>query len=110
VTATELLARISEAGGKLRLRDSRLYAKGVPECLVPDLKRLKPELIRYLRLEAASDTFSPAYVFPHCPRCSSYSLYRKNNRGDYQCMTCELTGISEIQAVGASKRNRTIEG
>jgi hypothetical protein len=34
-------------------------------------------------------------VFPHCPRCASYALYRRNNIGHYACMTCELQGISE---------------
>jgi hypothetical protein len=36
--------------------------------------------------------------FPHCPRCTSYFLYRKNNQGDYQCETCGLEGITEAQA------------
>ena len=37
-------------------------------------------------------------VFPHCPRCASYALYRKNNIGDYECLTCGLTGIEERTA------------
>jgi hypothetical protein len=45
-----------------------------------------------------ANSLSPAYRFPSCPRCSSFSLYRKNNVADYQCMSCELIGISEIQA------------
>jgi hypothetical protein len=34
-------------------------------------------------------------AFPHCPRCGSYYLYRKNNVGNYECQTCEMVGITE---------------
>lgn len=37
-------------------------------------------------------------VFPHCPGCASYYLYRKGNVGNYQCETCGLTEISETVA------------
>jgi hypothetical protein len=37
-------------------------------------------------------------VFPHCPRCASYALYRKDNQGDYECLTCGLAGIEESTA------------
>lgn len=37
-------------------------------------------------------------VFPHCPRCASYDLYRKDNQGDYECETCGLNDISETVA------------
>lgn len=37
-------------------------------------------------------------VFPHCPRCASYALYRKNNLGDYECLTCGLLDIEESTA------------
>jgi hypothetical protein len=33
--------------------------------------------------------------FPHCPRCASYALYRKNNIGNYECLTCEAQDIPE---------------
>ena len=36
--------------------------------------------------------------FPHCPRCASYALYRRNNVGNYECLTCELRGIGETAA------------
>jgi hypothetical protein len=36
--------------------------------------------------------------FPHCPRCASYALYRKNNTGPYECMTCRLREISDAVA------------
>jgi predicted RNA-binding Zn-ribbon protein involved in translation (DUF1610 family) len=37
-------------------------------------------------------------VFPHCPRCASYALYRKDNLGDYECQTCGMQGIEESRA------------
>jgi hypothetical protein len=37
-------------------------------------------------------------VFPHCPRCASYALYRRNNVGKYECLTCELRDIDETAA------------
>jgi hypothetical protein len=37
----------------------------------------------------------PERVFPHCPRCGSYYLYRKNGQGNYECQTCELNDITE---------------
>jgi Zn ribbon nucleic-acid-binding protein len=36
--------------------------------------------------------------FPHCPRCASYALYRKDNIGLFECQTCGLTGIEESTA------------
>jgi transposase-like protein len=33
--------------------------------------------------------------FPHCPRCASFHLYRENNRGSYECQSCELRDIEE---------------
>jgi hypothetical protein len=55
---------------------------------------------------AAAATFAPptpssgskAPTLPDCPRCSSYCLYRKNNIGNYECLTCELGGITESTA------------
>jgi hypothetical protein len=37
-------------------------------------------------------------VFPHCPRCASYALYRKNNQGNYECLTCGMQDIGEAVA------------
>ena len=34
-------------------------------------------------------------VFPHCPRCAGYALYREHNQGDYECLTCGLMKIEE---------------
>ena len=37
-------------------------------------------------------------AFPHCPRCRSYALYRRNNTGNYECQTCGLLEIEESVA------------
>ena len=51
------------------------------------------------RIERVSrEGASPRSVFPHCPRCSSFDLYRKNNIGNYECLTCELQDIDETAA------------
>lgn len=36
--------------------------------------------------------------FPHCPRCLSYALYRRNNVGLYECLTCGMQEIDEATA------------
>ena len=56
-------------------------------------------------LKAASDPFSPAYVFPRCPHCASYALYRKNNIGSFACMTCGARDISETAARGQQEKS-----
>ena len=49
-------------------------------------------------LPADKDNTRGRSSFPHCPRCASYALYRKNNVGTYECLTCELRGIDETAA------------
>jgi hypothetical protein len=51
----------------------------------PDVSSLKPT-------EAAS---GPLPSTPRCPKCGSFALYRQNNVGNYECLTCELVGIEE---------------
>jgi len=41
---------------------------------------------------------TPRRVFPHCPKCASYALYRQNNIGNYECESCGLKDISEAAA------------
>jgi hypothetical protein len=55
------------------------------------LEIAKRALERYHAAEASG----PPRPFPHCPRCASYALYRKNNVGNYECHTCSLQGITE---------------
>lgn len=87
--------QIVRAGGVLRIEGDRI------RYLLPDdvahlageLREHKPELMELLR--KAGGRFA---VFPHCPRCASYWLYRKDNIGLYECMTCKLQGIEESAA------------
>jgi Zn ribbon nucleic-acid-binding protein len=50
---------------------------------------------RTLELPVEKDDARGRSSFPHCPRCASYSLYRKNNVGSYECLTCGLRDIDE---------------
>lgn len=36
--------------------------------------------------------------FPRCPRCDGYALYRKDNIGTFECLTCDLKKIEESTA------------
>ena len=69
--------------------DGRVQVSNIPSDLVTGLQARWDELEPLLRDPA--NPFSLTYRFPSCPACGSYV-------GDYQCMTCELTGISENQA------------
>jgi len=46
------------------------------------------------KIKAAECTLGTK-VFPHCPKCASYALYRQNNIGKYECLTCGLSDIPE---------------
>lgn len=46
-------------------------------------------------LATTKTTGTKMSVFPHCPRCASYALYRRDNIGNYECLTCELRDIVE---------------
>ena len=55
-----------------------------------------PGLFQKIRPEPAFEEGAPKRrAFPHCPRCASYALYRPNNIGDYECLTCKLRNITE---------------
>jgi hypothetical protein len=42
----------------------------------------------------------PLSSMPRCPQCASFALYRRNNVGNYECLTCNLAGIEESIARG----------
>ena len=48
----------------------------------------------FQKIEVGKHTFT-AKVFPHCPKCASHALYRKNDVGNYECLTCGLLDIPE---------------
>lgn len=44
------------------------------------------------RAQQASSDRPP---FPHCPRCAGYAMYRPNNVGNYECLSCGMQDINE---------------
>jgi Zn ribbon nucleic-acid-binding protein len=91
----ELTDAIVLSGGVLELQGDNV------KCLLPralahlasELKKQKPELIALLRRRGGR-----VATFPHCPECCSYALYRKNNVGSFECLTCGLQDIDEATA------------
>jgi Zn ribbon nucleic-acid-binding protein len=92
MTANDLAAAVLHAGGVLTLAgdDVRCWLPPDATHLVGALKERKPELIALLRRVGGR-----VATFPHCPRCASYALFREDNRGDYECLTCGLSNIEE---------------
>jgi hypothetical protein len=88
--------QIRRAGGVLEVgAEERLRIMLPPgmENLTEVLRDSKPELMELLRREGGRIA-----NFPHCPRCASYALYRKDNMGAYECQTCGQTEIEESLA------------
>jgi len=95
--AEALLVAARRRGVSFSLReDGRIKVSNVPSDLVAELQAHWDFLEALLRDSA--NPFSLMYRFPSCPRCGSFSLYRKDNADDYQCMSCDLTGIGEAAA------------
>jgi Zn ribbon nucleic-acid-binding protein len=94
------------AGTQLRLYAARRVLKQLqavptePETPTerPNLNGSIPDSFSKTPLKQARDPLTAAYVFPHCPRCASYALYRRNNAGVYECQTCGLQDIDEVTA------------
>jgi hypothetical protein len=83
-TLTSGLVRISGAGSP-----SESFEKS-PSEKCPDVSRVGPT--------GAAD--GPLPSMPKCPQCASFALYRQNNVGTYECLTCDLAGIEESIARG----------
>jgi Zn ribbon nucleic-acid-binding protein len=68
------------------------------KCLLPEavahladeLKAHKPALINLLQRRGGR-----VATFPRCPKCCSHALYRENNLGAFECLTCGMAGIEE---------------
>lgn len=91
----ELVYTIAKAGGVLELRGDKIKYRlpYVVSHLAAELRERKPELVLLLQRRGGR-----VASFPHCPRCASYTLYRKDNIGAYECITCGLPNISEAMA------------
>ena len=93
--ADELADAVERAGGLMTLQGDNV------KCLLPraalhltgELKERKSELIALLQRRGGRIA-----AFPHCPRCAGYYLYRKDNIGLYECVTCGLREIEESAA------------
>jgi Zn ribbon nucleic-acid-binding protein len=91
----ELAYTIATAGGVLELQGDKVRYR-LPEAvahLAGELREHKPELISLLQRRGGR-----VANFPHCPQCTSYALYRKDNIGTYECTTCGLSEIDEATA------------
>ena len=104
--ALELVKAVEANGGRLTVAGEHLVIEpreaGIS--LLNELRRHKPEIVALLQRHTVSDPAGwfvngkRVTVFPHCPRCASYALYRKDNLGDYECLTCGMQGIEESTA------------
>jgi Zn ribbon nucleic-acid-binding protein len=96
MTAIETLERLKAIGGVLSLEDGDRVRFRIPRSaahLVDQVAAHKPEVIRILKTRGGRIA-----TLPHCPKCASYALYRKNNIGAYECQTCGLSSIAESAA------------
>ena len=95
MSVESLVDEIRRRGGTLTLSGDTVKYR-LPEDaahLAGELKQRKPELMELLRRAGGRIA-----CMPHCPHCASYALYRENNRGTYECLTCELQNIEESVA------------
>jgi Zn ribbon nucleic-acid-binding protein len=95
VKAGELVDAVQRAGGVLELQGDKVMCR-LPRGsahLVDALQEHKQELIILLRARGGR-----VAAFPHCPQCASFALYRENNAGLYECLTCGLLQIEESVA------------
>ena len=99
MTPDDLVEAVAAAGGILSLEgDSlRFCLPKQAAHLVPLLRERKPDVLAVVRERGGR-----VAAFPHCPRCASYALYRKDDIGAYECLTCGLKQIEE--ATARSKR------
>jgi hypothetical protein len=95
LNAAELIDSVKRAGGVLELDGDKLRCQLPKDAIhfADLLREHKRKLIDIVKARGGRIA-----TFPHCPRCSSYALYRKNNLGDYECETCGLRDIAESTA------------
>jgi len=95
MTAGELVETVVRSGGVLSVDGELLRYELTADCepLLPELAERKPELVELLQKRGGR-----VATFPHCPRCASFALYRENNIGDYECLSCSLQNITESTA------------
>jgi hypothetical protein len=95
VTAEELVESVKCAGGVLELQSSdvKCWVPRAAVHLADELLGHKPEVVALLRISGGR-----VAAFPHCPSCKSFALYRADDQGTYECLTCGLQQIEECWA------------
>jgi Zn ribbon nucleic-acid-binding protein len=95
MTAGALVDAIGAAGGEVSLKGETLYYRLPRDAthFASMLRDQKPDVLFIVRKRGGR-----VAAFPHCPHCASYALYRQNNVGAYECMTCGLQEIEEATA------------
>jgi len=95
MNVAELADAVLRSGGVLKLEGNNVKCSLTADTahLAGKLREHKPELVALLRSYGGRIA-----AFPHCPQCASYALYRKDNIGLYECLTCGLGGIEESTA------------
>jgi len=95
VTVTELLDSVKRIGGVLEVDGDKLKCQLPKDAvyLAELLREHKQELIGIVNAHGGR-----LATFPHCPRCASYALYRRNNIGTFECQTCGLRDVDEAVA------------
>jgi hypothetical protein len=68
-----------------------LFQKIEPTAPTPEKSRHAPKPESFLHEHLRS-------VFPHCPRCFSFALYRGSTDGNYECQTCLMQDIDPAVA------------
>jgi len=96
MTALELIESLKRLGAVLTLEAGEKIKFQVPESAAPLMGLLaqhKAAVVGILKTNGGRIANSP-----HCPRCASYALYRKNNIGAFECLTCGVLDIEEVRA------------
>jgi hypothetical protein len=95
MSPSELIDTIKAKGGVLTLDGDEIVYQLPRDTahLLGALRERKSEVMGIVKARGGR-----VANFPHCPRCASYSLYRKHNIGAYECQTCGLSGIEESAA------------
>jgi hypothetical protein len=95
VNVDELTETVRRMGGVLEL-DGENVRYRLPKSalhLTSELKERKVEILAFLR--GRGGRFA---AFPHCPRCASYALFRRDGGSVFECLTCGLLEIEESVA------------
>jgi Zn ribbon nucleic-acid-binding protein len=104
----EMVETVRKLGGVLKLEGDnvRCSLPAAAAHLADELRQHKPELLAELARRAANILHPAGWlvngqrvtVFPRCPACHSYALYRQHNLGNYECQSCGKQNITEATA------------